>query len=325
MRRLIPAAVARARSRARYGRNLLLVATVAAAVAHVALADGRDSREAKISVRPEVGKRFTAFELRWRTPVRIGRHDMLEYRLRGPGFVDEPGNRGCHGQVKATWFPGTGEGKRPGQLMRMTVTGAEMPGAEERGWCPGRFSGWVHLWKLKRSQACPPETGRDRCWTRRFIGSFQYTVKERNEAPPPIPVPAEPLLEYVSNGAPTLKPRGVTDWLWVTRPGAALVRLYGVRGDPWRLACLNGRTLAELKQVLRRAARLDQDRVTRPYPRRGRQSLVFGRDGRRLLETLPGPGLSPMKGRLRRKLFRNVDAIRATTRRSDRTRPCRIS
>ena len=205
----------------------------------------------------------------------------------------------------------------------MTITIFEIPGAEERGWCPGRYSGWVRLRKLNRSDGCRPDTARDRCWTRRYIGGFHYSVKEPDEVPPPMAVPRAPLVEYVSNGSPTLIPRGVTDVLWVSRGGAALVRLYGVDGDPWRLACLSRKELDTLRGRLEQAGRLDQGRLTRPYPRRGGQSLQFGRDGRRVLETFPARRLSPMKGGLRRRLFRVVDATRMKARRSDRERPCR--
>ena len=311
-----------------WARGLLLAAAGATAVVPLAVADGRDSTETKISVRPNVGNRYTQFKLRWRTPVRIGRHDQLQYDLHGPGYVNEPGNKGCHGRVKLTWFPVTNADDdepptRPGEIERMTITIFEIRGAEERGWCPGRYRGWVQLRKLKRSRGCPPDTGRDRCWTRAYIGSFQYSVKEKNEVRPPMPVPRDPLLEYTSNGAPSLIPRGVTDELWVSRAGAALVRLYGVDGNPWRIACLDRETLDRVRRVLVQAGRLDQDRLTRPYPRRGAQSLQFGRDGRRMIETLPASWLSPMKDELRRKLFRTVDSVRVEARRSSRSRPCR--
>jgi hypothetical protein len=298
---------------------------VALAAAGVAAGE-RSSVETKIHVRPEVGKRFTPFEARWRTPVRIGRHDQLQYDLWGPGYVSEPGNRGCHGRLRVTTFPSTlaeaGEAPvRRGGLVRKTDWIAELQGAEERGWCPGRYRGWVRVRKPKRSRRCPPDTARDGCWRRIYVGSYQYTVKAKDDRwQPPIPVPRDPLLEYFSNGSPTFVPRGVSDVLWVTRTGVALVRLYNARGNPWRAACLGRRRLSELEALVS-AQRLGA-RVTRPYPRRGWQALSFGRDGRRLIQARPAPWAGPMRGRLRRRLFRTVDGIRVDARRSHRHTKC---
>ena len=115
------------------------------------------------------------------------------------------------------------------------------------------------------------------------------------------------------------------DGLDVYRDGALILRRYYLRHHPpkvrYHVLCLDRKEMRRLRRLLRRASRIGRGR-SQPYPTRGAQGLLFGRDAQYEWSTSVDESLPPMRGRVRRKLFRHMETLRQRARDSTRKRPC---